>query len=597
MKPIRILAIAPYQGMRELMTTVAERRSEIMLTAFVGDLDTGLAQAHRAMERDSYDIILSRGGTAELLSRSLDIPTLDISTSLGDILQAIKLAGNLRAPFAIVGFASISDRARLICELLGYDISVYTIEKENELPELLPRLRAGGCQLIVGDAVTTGQAQNMGFNTLLITSSAETIESALDQAVKLCRSYVRANAQYDMFRGIAEQSPAKVAVFDPEGKCKYTTLGSDPDSVQILNFAQSAIPTLNASQTAFVERTFGGKLISVSAARLEARGEPSTVVYIREKNLLPAVQCGAVSIINRRDAVCGQINHYYGASGATAKLRKHIDQYNQQDAPILLEGEPGTGKDSVAFYLYTEGPFSDRPLYAIDCSILSDKQFDSLLANAASPLNEKHTTVYFNKITRLSEQQLERLFLYVEQSRLSMRCRLICSLETDAGVTDGASAADFIASRLRGVILHLPPLRERREDIPDMVVLYINQYNAELGKQLVGVEPEAMAMLCAYAWPNNLDQFRRVLHELATISTTFNITAQNTSDALRAEDASRMPCSAGQLDLNRPLDDIMYDVLRIVLAEENNNQKRTAERLCISRSTLWRMLKTHEQNE
>lgn len=65
-------------------------------------------------------MILSRGGTADLLSRETDIPALDISISLGDILQAIKLAENYRAKFAIVGFPSITERARLICNLLNY---------------------------------------------------------------------------------------------------------------------------------------------------------------------------------------------------------------------------------------------------------------------------------------------------------------------------------------------------------------------------------------------------------------------------------------------------------------------------------------------
>ena len=89
MKKIKILAFAPYAGMKELMNSVAARRSDIELTALVGDMQDGLNAAARALESGDFDIIVSRGGTAELLSRSVSLMTLDITVTLGDILQAV----------------------------------------------------------------------------------------------------------------------------------------------------------------------------------------------------------------------------------------------------------------------------------------------------------------------------------------------------------------------------------------------------------------------------------------------------------------------------------------------------------------------------
>ena len=188
MDKIKILAIAPYQGMCELMNRIVADREDIDLTVHVGDLECGLEKASRATENTDYDIIISRGGTADLISNSLSLPTLDVAISLGDILQATKLAENYKAKFAIVGFPSITKRAKIICDLLNYDIEVYTIHNGEEAPTLLNNIKTKGITMVVCDTITFALAQKIGLNAVLITSSEESLHSAFDQAVKLCRS-------------------------------------------------------------------------------------------------------------------------------------------------------------------------------------------------------------------------------------------------------------------------------------------------------------------------------------------------------------------------------------------------------------------------
>ena len=92
MRPTRILGIAPYEGMRAIMLSIAESMPDVEMTAFVGDLETGVALA--AQYAGKADVILSRGGTAELIRQQATLPIVEIELSAYDILRSIKLAEN-----------------------------------------------------------------------------------------------------------------------------------------------------------------------------------------------------------------------------------------------------------------------------------------------------------------------------------------------------------------------------------------------------------------------------------------------------------------------------------------------------------------------
>ena len=141
----------------------------------------------------------------------------------------------------------------------------------------------------------------------------------------------------------------------------------------------------------------------------------------------------------------------------------------------------------------------------------------------------------------------------------------------------------------------MPPLRERVQDIPNITTLYISQANVEFGKQVVGLESEAMELMQQFGWPQNLAQFKRVIRQLIISTNDYYIKTDVVRQALFQESPSSQYTFQLQpgyeiLNLNQNLDSINYDVSRIVLEQEHMNKTKTAERLGISRSTLWRIL-------
>ena len=100
---VRVLGIAPYDNMKPLMLNLAQERDDIELTVFVGDLQQGVELAKRNFYND-YDAIVSRGGTAQLLQKELDLPVVEIAVTPFDIMRAMKLAENVSDQYVIVGF-------------------------------------------------------------------------------------------------------------------------------------------------------------------------------------------------------------------------------------------------------------------------------------------------------------------------------------------------------------------------------------------------------------------------------------------------------------------------------------------------------------
>ncbi|MGN0745887.1 MAG: helix-turn-helix domain-containing protein, partial [Aristaeellaceae bacterium] len=141
---------------------------------------------------------------------------------------------------------------------------------------------------------------------------------------------------------------------------------------------------------------------------------------------------------------------------------------------------------------------------------------------------------------------------------------------------------------LNGICINMPSLNQRQEDIPALAAIYINQYNAEFSREVIGLEPDAIAALQAFRWVLNIDQLRTVIRQLVLGANSYYITRSEVEAVLRDEKST-----AGEpplLDLNQPLEKIERDVILEVLKQENMNQSNAARRLEISRSTLWRKL-------
>ena len=301
-----------------------------------------------------------------------------------------------------------------------------------------------------------------------------------------------------------------------------------------------------------------------------------------------------------------------GRSSAMRELSAAIEMLASTDATVLITGDTGTGKELVAQAIHHDSPRRDRLFVSVNCAALNDNLLESELfghvrgaftgavqdkpgrfevaAGGTIFLDEigDTTSAFQAKLLRVLQ---EKTFERVGDNR-SRRTdvRVIAATNRDLRqlVHDGRFREDLYY-RLAVIPVHVPPLRERREDIPLLVEHFMQKYRARYfagrEEQFDGISNRALALLVAHDWPGNVRELEHAI-EYAMISTTSN----------RIERAF-LPASIRELRLLSGTDvvedtaDAETDGLQRALAAHRWNASSTARALGISRTTLWRRMK------
>ena len=588
---IRVLGIAPYEGMKTLMSSVVADYPQIDLTLFVGDMEQGLEIARSNFHGD-YDVVISRGGTAKMLQKNLALPVIEIDISMYDILCALKLADGLTGKTAMVSFANITSSAHLLCDLMKYNMDIYTIDSAEAVEPTLRQLQKNDYQSILCDMISNTTAKRLGLNSFLITSGVDSIRKAFDQALLLCRSQQRLRDENQFFRQLIQGQIGQTMVFDQDGNLFLSTL--DDPKPELLELLRRDLPESQLGAERRITRNLGRMLYAIRARRISTGSLTYTAFFFdARKTPLSPNQVG-IRFSTRPEAENAFYSSIFSFAGSISDYQQDIEHISQSTAPVMVTGEDGTGKESIVSVLYMRSPLRNAPLVSINYSLLNDKSWAFLLEHHNSPLADQGNTLYFASIDALSEERRQQLLAVLSEMDVCRRNRVIFSCVCQPGEYTSAVGSLFM-DKLCCLSLYLPPLRQMAERIPALVNLSLSHLNVDLPRQIVGADPEAITLLQNFQWPHNYTQFRRVIGELAVTATGSLITAENVRQALRKERhvGAFSPCAenaAAPLNLNRTLDEISQDVARRVVEESGGNQTVAAKRLGISRTTLWRLL-------
>ncbi len=589
---VRILAIAPYEAMKTAIERLAQKRSDFDLQAYVGDLDAGKALVQREVEKP-YDVIISRGGTARLIETITDLPVIDISLSVYDILRAIKLAENYQERYAIIGFPNITESAHMLCDLLQYDLDIFTVHSEAEVEPLLQRLSNDGYHMVVCDMISYTEARELGLNAILITSGVESIEDAFTQAVKVSASQIRTRRENAFFRRILADSHHLTIIFDQNDQVFFSSMnGQNPD--QLITQLTKELPQIRQRSSKKLMRSIADTWYTISGILITDQDRSYVAFDVTESVHTASAEKFCINYENCSEAQEHFYNSFYSMTGAMGDLEDTVNNFSQSPFPILITGENGTGKEQIARALYLRSPLVTHPFITIDCGRMTDKAWSHLTEHYKSPLFDSDNTLFFQNLNLLSDEQRNQLLNIIIDSNLHRRNRLIFSA-ISARDTKIPAECQTLIKNLSCITICLPPLRERILELPNLSSIYLSSLNVDLGKQLSGFEPKAMAMLTQYDWPENYSQFKRLAAELAVLTDTAYITSNTVASLLDKErtavTAAPTSQASGYPDLERPLEDITRDLIKQAVANNQGNQSLTAKQLNISRTTLWRYLK------
>lgn len=230
----------------------------------------------------------------------------------------------------------------------------------------------------------------------------------------------------------------------------------------------------------------------------------------------------------------GKEDRIVGSSARMQEIYKMIGQIAPSDLTVLLQGESGTGKELVARAIYHHSLRSTQPFLPVNCAAIPDTllenelfghekgAFTGAISRRIGKLEQcQGGTLFLDEIGDMSlatqskllrvlqEKRFERLG-GSETIRVDVRFIVATNKNLEAAMASGTFREDLYY-RLNVVSLTLPPLRERREDIPLLVGYFLKKFNRELKKSVVGITPSAMEKMASYSWPGNVRQLENVL--------------------------------------------------------------------------------------
>ena len=309
---------------------------------------------------------------------------------------------------------------------------------------------------------------------------------------------------------------------------KIKALDPDVEVIIITGYGtiQSAVETIKAGAFHFLSKPFvPDDLRNLVNRALEKRRLDLENLYLRQE--LKSKEEKSVLVYESESMV---------------RIMDMIARVAPTDSTVLITGESGTGKGLVARKIHQLSQRSRRPFITVDCGTLVETLFESELfghvkgsftgadANKIGKFElAQNGTLFFDEISNIGLEVQAKLLRAVEERKISkvgshrvitVDVRIIAATNKDLAkaIKDGTFREDLFY-RLNVVLIQMPPLRERKSDIPLLVQHFLEKYNARLRKNILGVSPEALELLVRHDWPGNVRELENTMERLVVLST------------------------------------------------------------------------------
>jgi two-component system, NtrC family, response regulator HydG len=297
-------------------------------------------------------------------------------------------------------------------------------------------------------------------------------------------------------------------------------------------------------------------------------------------------------------------------SESMIRIMDMIARVPPTDSTVLITGESGTGKGLVAHKLHQLSQRSRRPFITVDCGTLVETLFESELfghvkgsftgadANKIGKFElAQNGTLFFDEISNIGLEVQAKLLRAVEERKISkvgshrvitVDVRIIAATNKDLtkAIKDGTFREDLFY-RLNVVLIQMPPLRERKSDIPLLVQHFLEKYNARLRRDIHGISPDALDLLVRHDWPGNVRELENTMERLLVLSP---------GPYLEPADmvfAGTILTPATEAAVGTSLKDLERDHIIQTLQRYDGHKSETARALGIDRKTLREKLKRY----
>ena len=314
-----------------------------------------------------------------------------------------------------------------------------------------------------------------------------------------------------------------------------------------------------------------------------------------------------------------------GEAGATKALYNQIEIVAPTNYSIILHGESGTGKEVIAKTIHDLSSRKGRPFIAMDCGTLSkelagSELFGHIKGAFTGAINDKEGhfelanggTLFLDEVANLSSEIQASLLRVIQERRFKriggtkeMEVDVRIIVATNENLQEAYRNGKFredLYHRFNEFSINLPPLRNRKDDIPLFADFFLQKTNKELDKKVEGFEDEVMKMFIQYSWPGNLREFRNVIRRLVLLTNVGKISAATLPAEITGFISQKPASSHNEGEPVKPTSIFLkdtasraeYEAIMQVLKEVNFNKTKAAELLNIDRKTLYNKIKSYE---
>jgi two-component system nitrogen regulation response regulator NtrX len=387
----------------------------------------------------------------------------------------------------------------------------------------------------------------------------------------------------------------------------------DRDGLSLLEAADgrlSEVPVVMISGHANVET-------AVRAVRLGAYD------FLEKPLSLERVVLTAQKAIERRDLLAEVAtfrgrreseSELLGESAPMRKLREEIARVASTDARVLITGENGTGKELVARHIHRLSERREAPLVEVNCAAIPEDLIESELfghsrgsfTGASEDRRGKFeeadgATLFLDEVADMSAKTQAKVLRALQEGRFTRvgGSRAIASDARVLSATNKTLAEEIrrgafredLYFRLAVVPIHVPPLRERTDDIPLLAGHFLREASTRFGRKPKSLSPAAVEALEAYRWPGNVRELKNLIERLMILSPSEEVQREDLPSEFREGELAET--AVGQAPLRDARDDFERRYILAALKKNRGNVSRTAEALDLERSNLYRKLKAY----
>jgi transcriptional regulator, propionate catabolism operon regulatory protein len=629
--------VVGHQKLNELIEkNMKNMELKVKMTMINASVKNVVSITKEHLSRDNYDVILSAGGNLGALERNItSVPIISITPVDYDFLKAISLSYKLTNEVVILPFYKKIDLLEDVEGLFSINVRQEVIKSEEHARETLLKLKGEGISNVIGGSMVERLAKEIGISCTYFFSD-ESIVKAIREAERVACSIKQEQIHNRLMKTVLDLSENGFIVSDAD------------DNVQLLNKSAKKIfklegkPVLGKKLGSLFnnEKLYDMFMKKEAGHNQTVQLDNTHIVFTR----IPLINEGKIeglvisfsdvdTIRKTEQSVRNQLHKkglyatytfqdIIGSSPIMRSAIKRAKSYGLTESTILINGESGTGKELFAQSIHNASRKVNGPFVAVNCAAIPENLLESELfgyeegsftgAKKGGKMGlfelAHNGTIFLDEIGEISPKLQSQLLRVLQEKRIRrvgsdkivpIDVRVICATNRDLlTMVRNDTFREDLYYRLNVLNIQIPPLRERNQDIPELVRYFLEKMEGtENDNNLLYLQLDKyMNELKNYQWPGNIRELENFLEKcyviyhnigiedlVQEINFLINLNPYPTDD-FQENDLLEHPFISTR-DIDKK------DILS-VLEVCNGNKTKAAEKLGISRATLWRKLKT-----